>query len=85
MSGLRGDDGPRPGPYENWEHVAKELVEGEMIRRGIGYKQLSRMLLEYGIDESPAQINRKVIRKRFSAAFLVACLRAMGATTISLK
>jgi hypothetical protein len=59
-------------PYEAWEHTAKELIEAEMIRRGIRYKELSRMLEKLGIDESPDQINRKVIRKRFSAAFLVA-------------
>jgi hypothetical protein len=72
-------------PYEAWEHTAKELIEAEMMRRGIRYKQLSRMLEELGIDESPDQINRKVNRKRFSAAFLVACLRAMGVETITLK
>jgi hypothetical protein len=72
-------------PYEAWEQTAKELIETEMMRRGIRYKQLSRMLEELGIDESPEQINRKVNRKRFSAAFLLACLRAMGAETIPLK
>lgn len=72
-------------PYEAWEDTAKELIEREMIQRGIRYKQLSRMLAELGIDESPDQINRKVTRKRFSAAFFVACLRAMGVETIPLK
>jgi hypothetical protein len=71
-------------PYEAWEQTAKELIELEMANRGIRYKELARMLEEFGIEESPEQINRKVNRKRFSAAFLVACLRAMGATTISL-
>jgi transposase len=72
-------------PYEAWEYTAKELIEAEMLRRGIRYKQLSRMLERLGITESPDQINRKVNRRRFSAAFLVACLRAMGAETIPLK
>jgi hypothetical protein len=85
MNRLPGKSEPQAQPYEAWEHTAKELIEREMIRRGIRYKQLSRMLEELGIDESPDQINRKVIRKRFSAAFLVACLRAMGVETISLK
>lgn len=71
-------------PYEVWEQTAKELIEFEMANRGIRYKDLARMLEEFGIEESPEQINRKVNRKRFSAAFLVACLRAMGAKTISL-
>lgn len=56
-----------------------------MLRRGIRYKQLARLLDELGIEESPAQINRKVTRKRFSAAFLLACLRAMEVKTISLE
>jgi len=71
-------------PYEVWEQTAKELIELEMANRGIRYKDLARMLEELGIEESPEQINRKVNRKRFSAAFLVACLQAMGAKTISL-
>lgn len=72
-------------PYEVWENTAKELIEREMIQGRISYKQLSRMLEELGIHESPDQINRKVTRKRFSAAFFVACLRAMGVEAISLK
>lgn len=71
-------------PYEVWEQTAKELIEIEMARRGIRYKQLARLLEELGIEESPEQINRKVNRKRFSAAFLVACLHAMEVQTISL-
>lgn len=72
-------------PYEAWEQTAKELIELEMLGRGIRYKELARLLEGLGINESPGQINRKVNRKRFSAAFLVACLRAMGVETVSLK
>ncbi|AKU23500.1 DUF6471 domain-containing protein [Massilia sp. NR 4-1] len=74
-----------PQSYEAWELTAKELIETEMMRRNIRYKELSRMLEKVGIEESPGQINRKVNRKRFSAAFLLACLVAMGAKTISLE
>jgi len=72
-------------PYEAWEQAAKDLIEVEMKERPIGYKELARMLERMGIDESPDQINRKVNRQRFSAAFLLACLVAMGVETISLK
>ncbi|WP_321785783.1 DUF6471 domain-containing protein [Paraburkholderia sp. J94] len=71
-------------PYGSWEEEAKGLIEEEMMRRGIRYKQLSRMLEQLGIYESPDQLNRKVNRKRFSAAFLIACLSAMGVQTITL-
>lgn len=55
-----------------------------MMRRSIRYKQLSRMLEKLDIYESPDQINRKMNRKRFSAAFLIACLRAMGVESVPL-
>lgn len=84
MNTLQRKGGRDAQPYEAWEQTAKELIEIEMMRRGIRYKDLSRMLEELGIHESPDQINRKVNRKRFSAAFLVACLHAMGVQTISL-
>jgi hypothetical protein len=66
-------------PYGQWEDYAKGLIEGAMMRREIRYKELSQRLKNVGIDESPDQINRKINRKRFSAAFLLACLRAMEA------
>lgn len=72
------------GPYGQWEEEAKGLIEEEMMRRGIRYKQLSRMLEQLGIYESPDQLNRKINRKRFSAAFLIACLRVIGVETITL-
>jgi len=70
--------------YGQWEEEAKGLIEEEMVRRGIPYKQLSRMLEKLDIYESPDQINRKINRKRFSAAFFIACLRAMGVENLAL-
>jgi hypothetical protein len=71
-------------PYGQWEEEAKGLIEEEMMRRHIRYKQLSRMLEQLGVYESPEQLNRKINRKRFSAAFLIACMRAMGVENIVL-
>ena len=71
-------------PYAEWENEAKLLIEQAMERRDISYKALSRMLEELQIYESPDQINRKVLRKRFSAAFFIACMRAMDVRNISL-
>jgi hypothetical protein len=85
MNSLRREREQEVEPYEAWEQTAKDLIETEMMRRGIRYKELSRMLEELGINESPDQINRKVNRRRFSAAFLIACLSAMGVETIQLK
>lgn len=69
--------------YAPWEDRAKDLLVVEMGKRKLGYKELARLLEPYGIDETPDQINRKVNRKRFSAAFLLACLAAMGVASLS--
>lgn len=68
--------------YSPWEDRAKEVLVTEMANRKLGYKELARLLEPFGIDETPDQINRKVNRKRFSAAFLLACLAAMRVETV---
>lgn len=68
--------------YTPWEDRAKEVLVMEMANRKLGYKELARLLEPFGIDETPDQINRKVNRKRFSAAFLLACLAAMGVAAV---
>jgi hypothetical protein len=85
MEELRRKLGPLlAAPYGRWEEEAKELIQEKMAADRISYKQLSRMLEPLGIYESPDQLNRKVNRKRFSAAFLIACLCAMGVERITL-
>ncbi|ARK92188.1 DUF6471 domain-containing protein [Burkholderia pseudomallei] len=72
-------------PYGSWEEAAKELIVEEMARQLLSYKELSKRLERFGIDESPDQINRKVNRKRFSSAFLLACLAAMDVKSVRIK
>ncbi|CAJ0799556.1 hypothetical protein P3T32_000989 [Ralstonia sp. GP73] len=78
----RNEVAPAEPPYAQWEERAKELVLWGMAQRKLGYKELARRLERYGIEESADQINRKVNRKRFSAAFLLACLTAMELQSI---
>jgi hypothetical protein len=85
MKELRRKLGPLlAAPYGRWEEEAKELIQEKMAADRISYKQLSRMLEPLGIYESPDQLNRKVNRKRFSAAFLIACLCAIGVKSVTL-
>lgn len=53
------------------------MLTDEMKRRGVAYKELARLLELFGIDELPDQLNRKVNRRRFSAAFLLVCMEAL--------
>lgn len=78
MGGAQRDEkAQEEPPYAQWEEQAKDLVLWGMRQRKLGYKELARRLEPYGIEESADQLNRKVNRKRFSAAFLLACLAAM--------
>ncbi|CAL8477056.1 protein of unknown function (plasmid) [Caballeronia sp. S22] len=52
-----------------------------MNERKISYKELALRLERLGIVESAGQLNRKINRKRFSAAFMLACLDAMDEET----
>ena len=63
--------------YEEWEDEARQIIVSTMDERKISYKELALRLERLGIVESAGQLNRKVNRKRFSAAFFLACLDAM--------
>jgi hypothetical protein len=76
---------PKNADYTPWEDFAKALLVTEMRQRRMSYKQLSKCLETYGIDEQPDRLNRKVNRKRFSAAFLLACLAAMKVDSITVS
>lgn len=68
---------PQSKVWEAWEDQAKALLVSYMTKNALGYKELSRRLEALGIYENPDQLNRKVNRKRFSAAFLLVCLEAL--------
>lgn len=65
-----------------WEERAYALIRDEMKRRKMGFKQLSAKLTTLGVIESPAQVARKLTRKRFSAAFMLACLAALDVDAV---
>lgn len=69
--------------WPGWEVAARQMLRDEMRRRKVTYKVLSRRLEAYGIEELPDQINRKVNRQKFSAAFFLACMAAMGARNMA--
>ena len=81
----RDEKAPEEPPYAQWEERAKDVLLWGMQQRKLGYKDLARRLERYGIEESADQINRKVNRKRFSAAFLLACLAAMEMESVPIS
>ncbi|QSN63475.1 MULTISPECIES: DUF6471 domain-containing protein [unclassified Caballeronia] len=69
--------------YEEWEEEARELIVSKMNELKLSFKELALRLERLGVVESAGQLNRKINRKRFSAAFMLACLDAMEEETSS--
>jgi len=67
-----------------YETRAKNLLKGELKRKGVTYAQLAAKLAEIGVQENERNLNNKISRGGFSAAFLLECLDAIGASDVRL-
>lgn len=70
---------------QEFETLAKNLLKGELKRRGITYAQLAEKLAGIGVIENERNLNNKIARGGFSAAFLLQCLKAIGARSLTLE
>ncbi len=66
-----------------WQAKAKGLLKGELKRRGVGYRELAEKLAVLGVTETEQNIANKISRGGFSAVFLLQCLEAIGARTVT--
>lgn len=67
---ARKDD---PATVE-YETRAKNLLKGELKRKGVTYAQLAERLATIGVHETERNLNNKISRGGFTAAFLIQCL-----------
>ena len=65
-----------------FEEKAKNLLKGELKRKGVTYAQLAEKLGAMGISETERNLNNKISRGGFTAAFLLQCLEAIGTKEI---
>jgi len=68
---------------QEYEEKAKNLLKGEMKRRGVTYAGLVEKLAGMGVQETDRNLANKVSRGGFTAAFLLQCLAALGVTHLS--
>lgn len=69
---------------EEYETKAKNILKGELKRRGITYAELVERLGKIGLSETERNIANKISRGGFSAAFFLQCLTAIGAQSLRL-
>jgi hypothetical protein len=68
-----------------YETKAKNLLKGELKRKGITYAQLAEKLAEIGVHENERNLNNKISRGGFTAAFLLQCLESVGCQYLDLR
>lgn len=66
----------------DFEALAANLLKAELKRKGVTYSQLVEKLASIGVDEKEVNIRNKLSRGKFTAAFLLECLTAIGTSTI---
>jgi len=69
---------------DEYEARAANLLKAELKRAGVTYKELVVKLDAIGIQEKEVNIRNKLARGKFSAAFLLYCLEAIGLDTLRL-
>lgn len=78
---MRKDD-PATVQYET---QAKNLLKAELKRKGLTYAQLAEKLEAIGVHETERNLNNKISRGGFSAAFLLQCLTVANVERIDLS
>ena len=68
-----------------WEDRAANLLKAELKRKGLTYAQLAEKLEAVGVSDSERNIRNKISRGKFTAAFLLACLDAIGVSELRLR
>lgn len=68
-----------------WEARAARLLKAELKRKGVTYAGLVERLAEIGVSEKEVNIRNKLSRGKFTAAFLLQCLEAIGIRSLLLN
>lgn len=82
MNAIQGSAMATDAKYED---MAKGLLKAELKRRNLTYAQLVGALKKHGVKEEEHNLRNKVSRGKFTAAFFVQCLVAIGCQTLRLQ
>lgn len=69
---------------DSYESRIANILKGEIKRAGHTYASLTEKLNEMGVNEKEANVRNKIGRGKFSAAFMVQVMEALGVETIRL-
>jgi hypothetical protein len=70
---------------EQWAERTKRFLKAELKRADVTYDDLAERLSKVGLSETKASIANKISRGTFSAAFLLASLKAIGRQNVRVE
>jgi hypothetical protein len=65
-------------PVKEWEERVRGMLRAELARRNIAYPELAARLKAVGLDDNPRNLSNKIAKGKFSAAFFMQCMAAIG-------
>lgn len=68
-----------------WGERAKRLLKAQLKAKGETYGTLAAKLAAMGIHETEKNLNNKISRGGFTAAFFLQCMTAIGVTVLRLE
>ena len=66
----------------DWQAEAKGIIRGELKRRNLSYADLAARLTAIGVKENEKNVNNKIARGGFTAAFFLQCMEAIGVSAL---
>lgn len=78
--------GPSITPADDraWEQLVRGLLKAHLKLAGMGYADLVDALADLGVSETEPAVRAKINRGRFTAIFMLQCLRAMRVPSLPL-
>ena len=68
--------------HTDWELMAANILKSELKRKGVTYAQLVDKLAQIGVGEKEVNVRNKLSRGKFTAAFFLQCMTAIGVSEL---
>jgi len=68
----------------DWDTQVRDMINSEMARQNISYSQMVEKLESIAVKEDERYLRNEAIRGKFTAAFMLQCLSALGASELRL-
>jgi hypothetical protein len=68
-----------------WDNDARNILKAEIVRRGLTYERLGKLMSAVGVPETTRSITNKLSRGTFSFIFFLQAMHAMGAKSVTIE